>query len=185
MRENVDVIAQEIVRLDRVVQGFLKFVRPEEIRLAPVQVEALLSEVARLMAPEAARAGARIVEDVVPELPPAAGDAELLRQALTNLVANAIQAMPKGGTVTLGARLGPDGAVEIRVADEGVGIPAPELEKIFRLYYTTKAQGSGIGLSMVYRIAQMHDGRIDVESEVNRGTVMVLTLPVVSGSVPM
>ncbi len=185
VRENVDVIAQEIVRLDRVVQGFLKFVRPEEIRLAPVRVEALLSEVARLMAPEAARAGARIVEDVVPELPPAAGDAELLRQALTNLVANAIQAMPKGGTVTLGARLGPDGAVEIRVADEGVGIPAPDLEKIFRLYYTTKSQGSGIGLSMVYRIAQMHDGRIDVESEVNRGTVMILTLPVVSGSVPM
>ena len=185
VRENVDVIAQEIVRLDRVVQGFLKFVRPEEIRLAPVRVEALLAEVARLMAPEAARAGARIAEDVVPELPPAAGDPELLRQALTNLVTNAIQAMPNGGTVTLGARLGPDGAVEIRVADEGVGIAANDIEKIFRLYYTTKPQGSGIGLSMVYRIAQMHDGRIDVESEVNRGTVMVLTLPVVSGSVPM
>jgi len=90
--------------------------------------------------------------------------------------------MPKGGTVTLGARVGPDGAVEIRVADEGVGIPAQDLEKIFRLYYTTKAQGSGIGLSMVYRIVQMHDGRIDVESQVDRGTVMVVTLPVASGS---
>ncbi|MGH7343680.1 MAG: ATP-binding protein [Candidatus Rokuibacteriota bacterium] len=185
VHENVDVIAQEIVRLDRVVQGFLKFVRPEEMRLAPVRVEVLLAEVARLMAPEAARAGARITEDLAPDLPPAAGDSELLQQALTNLVANAIQAMPKGGTVTLGARRGPDGAVEIRVADEGVGIPPQELEKIFRLYYTTKAQGSGIGLSMVYRIAQMHDGRIDVESEVDRGTVMILTLPTVSGSVPM
>jgi signal transduction histidine kinase len=73
IRENLDVIAQEIVRLDRVVQGFLKFVRPEEIRLAPVQVDALLSEIARLMVPEAARAGARITEDVAPELPPVAG----------------------------------------------------------------------------------------------------------------
>jgi signal transduction histidine kinase/HAMP domain-containing protein len=182
VRENLDVIAQEIVRLDRVVQGFLKFVRPEEIRLAPVQVEGLLSEVARLMAPEAARAGARIVDDVAPELPPVAGDRELLQQALTNLVTNAIQAMPNGGTATLAARLGPDGAVEIRVADEGVGIPAPDLEKIFRLYYTTKPQGSGIGLSMVYRIVQMHDGRIDVESEVDRGTVMIVTLPVASAS---
>jgi signal transduction histidine kinase len=181
LQENLNVIAQEIVRLDRVVQGFLKFVRPEEIRLAPVQVDALLSEVARLMTPEAARAGARIAEDVAPELPPAAGDAELLQQVLTNLVTNAIQAMPKGGTVTLGARRGPDGAVELRVADEGVGIAAPDLEKIFRLYYTTKAQGSGIGLSMVYRIVQMHDGRIDVESEVGRGTVMTVTLPVSSG----
>ena len=185
VRENLDVIAQEIVRLDRVVQGFLKFVRPEEIRLAPVEVGALLSEVTRLMAPEAVRAGARIAEDVVPDLPPVAGDAELLQQALTNLVTNAIQAMPKGGTVTLGARIGPDGAVEIRVADEGVGIPAQDLERIFRLYYTTKPQGSGIGLSMVYRIVQMHDGRIDVESEVDRGTVMVLTLPVAPKGVKM
>ena len=185
VRENLDVIAQEIVRLDRVVQGFLKFVRPDEIRLAPVRVEALLAEVARLMAPEAGRTGARIAEDVVPDLPPVAGDAELLQQALTNLVTNAIQAMPKGGTVTLGARLGSDGSVEIRVADEGVGIPAHDLEKIFRLYYTTKSEGSGIGLSMVYRTVQMHDGRIDVESEVNHGTVMVVTLPVASHSVPM
>ncbi len=106
IRENLDVIAQEIVRLDRVVQGFLKFVRPEEIRLAPVQVDALLSEIARLMVPEAARAGARITEDVAPELPPVAGDRELLQQALTNLVTNAIQAMPKGGTVTLGRASG-------------------------------------------------------------------------------
>jgi len=178
VRENVDVIAQEIVRLDRVVQGFLKFVRPEEIRLAPVPVEALLAEAARLMAPEANRAGVRIAQDVAPDLPPVAGDRELLQQALTNLVTNAIQAMPKGGTVTLGARLGPDGAVEIRIADEGEGIAPQDLEKIFRLYFTTKAQGSGIGLSMVYRIVQMHDGRIDVESEVGRGTVMTLTLPV-------
>lgn len=178
VRENVEVIAQEIVRLDRVVQGFLKFVRPEEVRLAPVQVDALLSETARLMAPEAGRTSARIDEDVAPDLPPVAGDRELLQQALTNLVTNAIQAMPKGGTVTLGARLGPDGAVEIRIADEGMGIAAQDLEKIFRLYFTTKAQGSGIGLSMVYRIVQMHDGRIDVESEVGRGTVMTLTLPV-------
>lgn len=183
VRENVDVIAQEIVRLDRVVQGFLKFVRPEEVRLAPVDVKALLSDVARLIAPEAARAGARITEDVVPDLPPVSGDAELLQQALTNLVTNAIQAMPKGGTVTLAARRGPDGAVEIRVADEGIGILPQDLEKVFRLYYTTKAQGSGIGLSMVYRIVQMHDGRIDVESEVDRGTAMVLTLPAASGSV--
>jgi len=185
VRENVDVIAQEIVRLDRVVQGFLKFVRPDDIRLAPVQVEALLAEAARLMTPEAGRAGVRVAQDVVPDLPSVAGDAELLQQALTNLVSNAIQAMPKGGTVTLGARVGPDGAVEIRVADEGIGIPAQDLDKIFRLYYTTKSQGSGIGLSMVYRTVQMHDGRIDVESEVDRGTVMILTLPVAPRSVAM
>src|SRR6058998_3701681 len=178
VRENLDVIAQEIVRLDRVVQGFLKFVRPEEMRLAPVDVKALLSDVGRLMAPEAARAGTRIALDVAPALPPVSGDVELLQQACTNLVTNAIQALPNGGTVTLAARPGADGTIEVRVSDEGVGIPPEDVDRIFRLYYTTKPQGSGIGLSMVYRIVQMHDGRIDVESVVGRGTVMIVTLPV-------
>ena len=180
-RENLDVIAHEIQRLDRVVQGFLKFVRPEELSLAPVDVGTLLGEVARLMTPEAARAGTRIALDVAPELPAVPGDVGLLQQACTNLVTNAIQAMPDGGAVTLGARRGMDGAIEVRVRDEGVGIPAEDIERIFRLYYTTKPQGSGIGLSMVYRIVQMHDGRIDVDSEVGRGTVMTMTLPVASG----
>src|SRR5262249_7625645 len=122
-------------------------------------------------------------EDVVPDLPPVAGDAALLQQAFTNLVTNAIHAMPKGGTVTLGARLGGDGSVEIRVAGEGGGIPPPDLDKIFRPSYNTKSQGSGSGLSMVYRTVQMHAGRIDVESEVNRGTVMIVTLPVAPNNV--
>jgi signal transduction histidine kinase len=181
VRENLDVIAHEIQRLDRVVQGFLKFVRPEELSLAPVDLGTLLAEVARLMTPEAARAGTRIALDVAPELPSVPGDAGLLQQACTNLVTNAIQAMPDGGAVTLGACRGMDGAIEVRVRDEGVGIPAKDTEQIFRLYYTTKPQGSGIGLSMVYRIVQMHDGRIDVDSEVGRGTVMTMTLPVASG----
>ena len=180
-RDNLDVIAHEIQRLDRVVQGFLKFVRPEELNLAPVDVGSLLSEVARLMTPEAERTGTRIEVDVAPELPPLSGDAGLLQQACTNLVTNAIQAMPAGGAVTLGAYRGTDGAIAVRVRDEGVGIPSDDLERIFRLYYTTKPQGSGIGLSMVYRIVQMHDGHIDVDSEVGRGTVMTMTLPVSSG----
>jgi len=179
-RENVDVIAHEIQRLDRVVQGFLKFVRPEEVNLAPVDVGALLAEVARLMTPDAARTGTRIALDVTPDLPTVSGDAGLLQQACTNLVTNAIQAMPNGGVVTLGACRGKDGGIEVRVRDEGVGIAAEDLERIFRLYYTTKPQGSGIGLSMVYRIVQMHDGRIDVDSEVGRGTMMTMTLPVAS-----
>ena len=87
--------------------------------------------------------------------------------------------------MTLAARRGPDGAIEVRVSDEGVGIAREDVDRIFRLYYTTKPQGSGIGLSMVYRIMQMHDGRIDVESAADRGTVMILTLPASSGQAGM
>lgn len=175
--ENLDVIAQEIQRLDRVVQGFLKFVRPQELRLVPVNLNALLAEVARLSAPEAAQNGSQIALDLAPHLPPAMGDAELLEQAYTNLVTNAIQAMPGGGTVTLATRLLPEEAIQVRVSDTGVGIPPEDRDKIFRLYYTTKPNGSGIGLSLVYRIIQMHDGHIDVESAVGQGTTMILTLP--------
>jgi signal transduction histidine kinase/HAMP domain-containing protein len=175
--ENLDVIAQEIQRLDRVVQGFLKFVRPQELRLVPVDLNALLTEVALLSAPEAAQNGNQIALDLAPHLPPTMGDAALLEQACTNLVTNAIQAMPQGGTVTLATRLLPEEALEVRVSDEGVGIPPEALDKIFRLYYTTKPNGSGIGLSLVYRIVQMHDGHIDVESAVGQGTTIILTLP--------
>ena len=175
--ENLDVIAHEIQRLDRVVQGFLRFVRPQDLRLAPVDVNAVLSDVARLARPEAARVGVEVVLDLGRGLPPVTADAELIAQASGNLVSNAVQAMAGGGTLVIASRRSAPGGVEIRVADQGVGVPPENLDKIFRLYFTTKPGGSGIGLAMVYRIVQMHDGRIDVESTVGKGTTVTLTLP--------
>jgi signal transduction histidine kinase len=179
--ENLDVIAHEIHRLDRVVQGFLRFVRPRDLRLAPVDLNVVLQDVARVARPEASASGVEIVLDLAPALPAVTADAELIAQACTNLVTNAVQAMPEGGTLTLTSRLAPRGAVAIRVADQGVGIAAADLDKIFRLYYTTKPNGSGIGLALVYRIVQMHDGRIEVESTIGKGTTMVVTLPAMPG----
>jgi signal transduction histidine kinase len=175
--ENIDVIAHEIQRLDRVVQGFLRFVRPQDLRLAPIDVNSVLSDVARVARPEAARAGVEIVLEPGRELPRVTVDSGLIAQASANLVSNAIQAMPGGGTLVVASRRAAPGGVEIRVADQGMGIAPENLEKIFRLYYTTKAGGSGIGLAMVYRIVQMHDGRVDVESTVGKGTTVTLTLP--------
>jgi signal transduction histidine kinase len=85
--------------------------------------------------------------------------------------------MAPGGTLTLATRRAPAGGVEIRVVDQGVGIPPEDLDKIFRLHYTTKPGGSGIGLSLVFRIVQMHDGRVDVDSTLGKGTTMTITLP--------
>ena len=175
--ENIDVIAHEIQRLDRVVQGFLRFVRPQDLRLAPVDVNAVLSDVARVARPEAARAGVEIVLEPGRGLPRVTADSGLIAQASANLVSNAIQAMPGGGTLVVASRRAAPDGVEIRVADQGVGIAPENLEKIFRLYYTTKAGGSGIGLAMVYRIVQMHDGRVDVESTVGKGTTVTLRSP--------
>jgi signal transduction histidine kinase len=175
--ENIEVIAHEIQRLDRVVQGFLRFIRPQDLRLAPVDINAVLADVARVARPEAARFGVEIILEQRRPLPRVTADSELIAQASANLVSNGIQAMPSGGTLVVSSRRAASGGVEMRVADQGVGIPPENLDKIFRLYYTTKPGGSGIGLAMVYRIVQMHDGRVDVESTVGKGTVVILTLP--------
>jgi signal transduction histidine kinase len=106
------------------------------------------------------------------------GDEELLRQALINIVVNACQAMPGGGEVTLETQARGEWAA-LAVTDQGPGIAPEDRERIFALYYTTKPQGSGIGLSLVYRIVQMHDGAVDVEApESGQGTRMTVRLPV-------
>ena len=175
---SLDVIAGEIGRLDRVVQGFLRFVRPQELALERVDLNAVLTGVARLASPEAARAGVEIALQLDPGLPRITGDGGLLRQACTNLVVNAIQAMEKGGTLSLGSRRVSPTAVSLSVHDEGVGIPPGDLDRVFRLYYTTKEGGSGLGLPFVYRTVQLHDGEIHVESTVGEGTTVTVTLPI-------
>ncbi|HMH76548.1 MAG TPA: ATP-binding protein, partial [Candidatus Udaeobacter sp.] len=126
----------------------------------------------------------QVETDLTEALPPVAGDPAELREAFTNLVLNAVDAMPKGGTLTLRTRLA-DGQVQVEVADTGTGIPEHVREKIFDPFFTTKGpKGTGLGLSMAYGILQRHHGRITVESEEGHGTVFRLVFPVViSGSV--
>jgi signal transduction histidine kinase len=104
-------------------------------------------------------------------------DPGMLRQALLNLALNGCQAMSEGGTLRIACRAASHGRVEIDVEDTGVGIPPENLQKIFDLYFTTKEKGSGIGLSMVYRIVQLHDGEVEVESTPGRGTRFRLVFP--------
>jgi signal transduction histidine kinase len=110
-------------------------------------------------------------------VPPVHGDPEPLRQALLNLALNACQAMPQGGTLRLTAQSASRRRVLLTVEDTGVGIPPAHLPKIFDLYFTTKAGGSGIGLSMVFRTVQLHDGEIEVQSTPGTGTTFRLLLP--------
>ena len=154
--------------------------RPQELSLKPVDVNLLSQGVAALLEAEWRPAGIRFVLALDPECPRVSGDEELLRQALLNVVVNACQAMPEGGAVTLATSRPAPEWVAMSVTDEGSGIAPENRDRIFSLYYTTKPDGSGIGLSLVYRIVHMHDGAIDVESplEGNRGTRMTLRLPV-------
>ncbi|MBI3105470.1 MAG: PAS domain-containing protein [Candidatus Rokubacteria bacterium] len=177
VKESLDVIGSEIRRLDLVVQGFLKFIRPQELSLKAVDVNALLQSAVALLEPEWQPAGVRFDLGLDPTCPPLSADEDLLRQAFLNILVNACQAMPQGGTVSIATSWRRRDHVTVTIADEGVGIRPEDLDRIFSLYYTTKPGGSGIGLSIVYRIVQMHDGTIDVASEVGRRTIVTCRFP--------
>ena len=175
--EHVSVIGGEIKRLDQVVQGFLKFMRPEDLKLQPVDIGDMLRGIARVVEPDAAASSIRVITECGPGLPPVHGDPEALRQALLNLALNACQAMGAGGALRLTAQPASGRRVAITVEDTGVGIPPAHLPRIFDLYFTTKSAGSGIGLSMVFRTIQLHDGEIEVQSTPGNGTTFRILLP--------
>ncbi len=174
--QHVDVIANEIRRLDEVVQGFLKFSRPEDLKLQPVGLGPLLGEIVPIVRPEADRAGIELVIECN-GAPDVNGDPAMLRQAFLNLALNACQAMPDGGTLRIHCEAERGRRVSVSFTDTGIGIKAEHLQRIFDLYYTTKEKGSGIGLSMVYRTVQMHDGEIEVQSTPGAGTKFRVLLP--------
>ncbi len=174
---HLDVIASEIRKLDDRIQGFLKFVRPEEVSFGPVPLAPLIRNVLAAVGPEADRAGVTIDAGCGDSALVAEGDAAQLRDVFLNLAQNAIQAMPKGGRLSMACSALPDHRVSVRVEDTGVGIAPENLERIFELYFTTKDRGSGMGLALVFRAVQIHNGTIDVESTVGVGTAFIVVLP--------
>ncbi len=175
-RRHMDVIGTEIQRLDRVVQTLVDFTRPVELRLADHDLRRIVDDVLMLAAPEAERLGV-VVERKFAEGPlPVKVDADLVKQAVLNIVINGVQAMPQGGTLGVTARR-QDSEVWIEVQDQGDGIPPEIRDKIFNLYFTTKKAGSGIGLAMTYRVMQLHNGSVEFESHAGKGTTFRLHLP--------
>ena len=175
--DHVEIIGQEIRRLDERIQGFLRFVRPDEVTFGPVALAPLISSVVHAVEPEAHQTGVSIDRACNDAGLYVEGDAAQLRDVFLNLAQNAIQAMPRGGRLTISCGAASNRRVRVRVEDTGVGIAPENLTKIFELYYTTKERGTGVGLSMVYRTIQVHNGEIDVESTVGVGTTFIIVLP--------
>ncbi len=175
-RRHMDIISNEIHRLDRVVQTLIDFNRPVELRLKTADLRRVLEEVIQLAAPEAEQNGVSIVTQLGTEPLPVLVDYDLVKQALDNVVLNGVQAMTEGGILRITARRD-DKAAIAEIRDAGPGIPAEIRDKIFNLYFTTKKTGSGIGLAMTYRVLQMHHGSLDFETELGSGTTFRLALP--------
>lgn len=177
LNPQMDVLSSEILRLDRVVKTFLDFTRPVQLNLTDVPLADFVHELAELARPQAEANGISVTVETGPEPVPITVDQDLFKQAVLNIVVNAIEAMPNGGTLHFWSGVRADMA-EIRITDNGPGIPRDLRDKIYNLYFTTKEKGSGIGLSMTFRIIQLHDGTIDFDSEPGKGTTFSLRLPV-------
>ena len=175
---HMDVIASEIQRLDRVVQTLVDFTRPVELNLSDIDLRSLVEQVAFMAKPDCERHGVLLATEISGEPLPAKADADLLKQALLNIVINGAQAMENGGTLSIRAHRKDEDA-QIEIQDTGPGIPPAIRDKIFNLYFTTKKSGSGIGLAMTYRIMQLHNGSVHFDTRSGEGTTFYLTLPLV------
>jgi PAS domain S-box-containing protein len=171
------VVKRDIAKVERVVYGFLKLARLDELALASIDVRTLLEEVRSRVLPEARMAGLDILLEVRPKLPNIYGDAEILRQAIMNLVVNAIQASPAGSQPIRICAEADNGVVQFTVEDRGPGIDPEVQSRIFDLYFTTKKDSTGVGLSLVQQAIEMHGGSVTVQSSPEAGTIFTIRLP--------
>lgn len=173
---NISLVEQEIDRLNSIVVDFLFAVRPMDITLILDRAEEVIDEVVELMRHEAEDQHIRIVTQIEPNLPDVMIDRKNLKQALLNIVKNAIAAMPDGGVLTISASVKND-ELQIAVSDTGIGIPEELMTKIFEPYFTTKESGTGLGLTITFKIVKEHNGEITVESTPSKGSTFTIHLP--------
>jgi PAS domain S-box-containing protein len=172
----VRVLDTEIDRLDSVVKRFLDFTRPPEMHQEESSLKEILEEVLTVERPEFAKSNIRLETHLDGDVPYVWVDKPLLRQGLINLLVNAIEAMPGGGQLFVGLRRHSEMA-EIEIRDTGKGIAPEHRQRIFQLFFTTRPGGSGIGLASTFRTVQLHNGSIEFDSEVGRGTTFRISLP--------
>ncbi|HXC34518.1 MAG TPA: ATP-binding protein [Candidatus Acidoferrales bacterium] len=172
----LEVCKGEIARLDYIITQFLQAIRPAPLQLKLASLNDVVDKTLELLRPELENRGLTVKTRAARQLPPTSIDATQMQQVLVNLIKNAMQAMSRGGTLTLQTGEGSDG-IWVSVADTGGGIPQEEISRIFEPFYTTKKKGSGLGLMIVQRIVRAHGGKIEVESRVGRGTTFRIWLP--------
>jgi two-component system sensor histidine kinase HydH len=175
--EFIQILLKETDRLNQIVQEFLGFARPKQPEFQHTDLNEAIESVITLTAQEAKKSGIRTVKQLDAAIGKRSFDAGLLKQALLNLVLNAIQAMPDGGVLTVASELRSN-IVEVKIGDTGSGISEENRKKLFSPFFTTKKNGTGLGLAITYRIIENHRGKIDIKSEPGKGTTFTVKIPV-------
>jgi len=174
--ERILRLESECRRLTDVANDFLRFARLRDLNLRPTRLDEVIAEMIDFFTPKAKTSEIEIKTYLPSDLPLVSLDRDLFKQALLNLMLNAVQAMSNGGELTFQARAD-DGFVRLDIIDTGCGMSPDLLAKVFKPFYTTRQGGSGLGLPTTRRIVEMHGGRIDVQSELGKGTQFTLWLP--------
>lgn len=175
-KKYLNVIEGEIRRLDKVIKGFLDFANPEQTTKVKFNLNRVIREIRDLMILELENNGIQLKLELEDELPPVLGSSDQIKQAIINLLLNALQATGSGGEIHI--RSYPkNGNVVVSISDTGKGMSNETLREIFKPYFTTKEKGSGLGLSIVHRVIREHGGEVDVESKEGKGTSFVIQLP--------
>jgi two-component system sensor histidine kinase HydH len=175
--EMAGVMIEEVERLNRVISELLEFARPTELKLKSTDVNSLIEHSVRLIEKEASDKNIDIKLDLSQQPVPAQIDSDRFSQCLLNLYLNALQAMGKGGQLSIKDSLTHDNFIVIEIRDSGSGIKVENLNKIFDPYYTTKTKGTGLGLAIVHKIVEAHNGSIKVRSISGQGTSFIITVP--------
>ncbi|HNX72596.1 MAG TPA: ATP-binding protein [Spirochaetales bacterium] len=177
IQKHLDIVTEEIERLKQIVVDFLFAVRPVDVTLMKDNPGTIVREVVELVKYEAEKNSVTVNLDIADDIPDLLLDKRQIKQAILNLAQNAIAAMPNGGTLTFGVRVVNE-EVQISVSDTGVGIPESQLSKIFEPYFTTKKNGTGLGLTITFKIIKEHSGDITVESKEGKGSTFTIHLPI-------
>lgn len=188
-RERLKIIESQLDRLAESVKNLLSFTRQPKPQLKRLGMNEILEELIRLSEPWFHARNVNLSTLLSPDLPPILGDPTYLQTLFLNLISNALDAMPQGGTLTIQTRQnresslsGNGGCIEISITDSGIGITEESKKKIFEPFYTTKklGQGTGLGLAICNQIIKEHSGKIEVESEVGNGSLFRVSIPVPS-----
>ena len=176
-QEELAIITRQLSRVERIVANLLRFARKERKQLGRAAINRMLAEILRQVGHQIPLNAVDVATVLDPSSPEVEGDADQLQQVFTNLIINAVQAMPAGGTLTVATVAHPDTATcEVVISDSGCGIPPESLEQIFNPFFTTRANGIGLGLSVSYGIIRDHGGEIGVDSTPGKGTSFRVTL---------
>lgn len=182
LREHLDIATGEIKRMDTIISQFLSAIRPTKPQLQRSQISELVQESVRFLKPELDQHKVKVKIDLRSDMPAMPLDPDQMKQAMYNLIRNAAQAMPKGGTLTISGSY-TDFEVRLSFEDTGKGISAEQMGKLFQPFSTTRPTGTGLGLLIVRRIIREHGGEIDIESRIGLGTRVSLWLPLVERKV--